>query len=189
MAADAADATPAPGAALAPRAPADSGAALSADQARTWTRIAALLELLPSALDSRLTAATGFTRFEFSVLDALAAAPNERLRLSDLAAATNATLPRLSRVVTRLEQDGVVARVSCESDGRAVNATLTAAGRSRFEAGRGDHVAAIRDLLLSALDEDEVHALGDITAKALGAIDTEGRFVVTRACETGGAEH
>ena len=164
-------------------------APLSADQARTWTRLAALLELLPSALDSRLTAATGFTRFEFAVLDALAAAPDGRLRLSDLASATNATLPRLSRVVTRLEDDGVVARVSCESDGRAVNAVLTEAGRARLDAGRDAHVAAIRDLLLSALDEGEVHALGTIAAKALGAIDTEGRFAVTRACDGGGAAH
>lgn len=166
----------------------DQDAVLSPDQARTWTRLAALLELLPHALDARLTAETGFTRFEFAVLDSLGAAPDGALGLSELASATNATLPRLSRVVTRLESSGAVRRTPVATDGRAVNAVLTEAGRERLECGRADHVAAIRDLLLSALEPDEVTALGDIVAKSLAAIDPDGRFAITRACETGGAE-
>ena len=164
-------------------------AALSRAEAGTWTRLAAVLELLPAAIDHRMTAATGFTRFEFSVLDALAAAEHERMRLGALAAATNATLPRLSRVVTKLEAEGVVVRAACEADGRAVNAVLTDEGGRRLDAARADHAAAIRDLLLSALDDDEIAQLGAISAKALGAIDPDGRFAVTLACETGGAEH
>jgi len=161
--------------------------AFTPGEASTWTRLAAVLELLPSAIDARLTAATGFTRFEFSVLDALAAADHERLRLGALAAATNATLPRLSRVISKLEAEGAVARASCEEDGRAVNAVLTDEGRERLAAGRADHVAAIRDLLLTALDDEEVAQLGAISAKALGAIDPDGRFAVTRACDAGGS--
>ena len=167
----------------------DQEEALSPDQARTWTRLAALLELLPHALDARLSAETGFTRFEFAVLDALGAAPGDTMGLSDLASATNATLPRLSRVVTRLEHDGAVRREPDTTDGRSVNAVLTEVGRERLECGRVRHAAAIRELLLGALQPDEVTALGDIMAKSLSALDPDGRFAITRACETGGAEH
>lgn len=163
--------------------------ALSPSEASTWTRLAAVLELLPSAIDHRLVESTGFTRFEFAVLDTLATAEHERMRMTALAAATNATLPRLSRVVTRLEADGVVIKAACEGDGRAVNAQLTDLGRERLAASRADHVAAIRDLLLTALDDSEVTQLGAISAKALTALDPDGRFAVTRACETGGDQH
>ncbi|MFC7765360.1 hypothetical protein [Leucobacter soli] len=55
-------------------------------------RLHALLELLPAALDKRLGAA-GVTAFEYTLLETLSEAERTRMRLSALAAKTNASLP------------------------------------------------------------------------------------------------
>ena len=58
----------------------------------------------------------------------LSEAPERTLRMTALARRTNATLPRLSHVVRRLEDRGLVERFPCPEDGRATNARLTDAG-------------------------------------------------------------
>jgi len=58
----------------------------------------------------------------------LSEAPGRSLRMSELARQTNATLPRLSNVVHRLEDRGLVERFPCPEDRRATNAPLTEAG-------------------------------------------------------------
>ena len=64
------------------------------------------------------------------LLEALHEADGHRLRLSALASRTNATLARLSRVVTSLERKDLVLRAPCAEDGRATNAVLTEAGET-----------------------------------------------------------
>ncbi|WP_052460835.1 MarR family winged helix-turn-helix transcriptional regulator [Microbacterium gorillae] len=141
-------------------------------------RLQALLELLPAALDKELSPA-GVTAFEFSLLDALAEAPDQRLRLSALAAKTNATLPRLSRVMNSLERKGFATRMPCEADGRATNAVLTAAGATLLQRARPLHTAAVRNLVLGRLDADGVQDLADLSLRILAALDPDARLEVT----------
>ena len=79
---------------------------LSADERAAWVRLSAVLELLPAALDAQLSADSHLTHFEYFTLAMLSEAPDRPLRMTDLAAQTNATLPRLSHVVRRLERGG-----------------------------------------------------------------------------------
>src|SRR5690625_7750237 len=81
------------------------------------SRLHALLELLPTALDQRLRP-VGMTTFEFIVLEKLSEAEGTRLRMSEIAAKTNATLPRLSRVANSLEKQDLVCRSRCAEDAR-----------------------------------------------------------------------
>lgn len=141
-------------------------------------RLHALLELLPTALDREL-APTGLTSFELTLLEALHEADAGRLRLSALAARTNATLPRLSRVVTGLERKGYVERAACEEDGRATNAVLTAAGRDAYRDGRPRYDAAVRTMILDGLDERGVDDLASIAYAILGRLDPERRLAIT----------
>src|SRR5687768_1054603 len=108
-----------------------SARVLTQDQRVAVARLHALLELLPTALDKELAPA-GITSFEFTLLEALHDADDHRLRLSALASRTNATLARLSRVVSSLERKDLVLRAACEEDGRATNAVLTDAGEAVF---------------------------------------------------------
>ena len=144
----------------------------------------ALLELLPTALDRQL-ASTGLTSFEFIVLEALHEAAAGRLRLSAQASRTNATLPRLSRVVTGLERKGFVERVACEADGRATNAVLTAAGARVYEQAKPLHDQAVRRMILDGLGDEGVANLADLTYAILTKLDPDHRLPVRadgRAC-------
>ena len=146
-------------------------------------RLQALLELLPTALDRQLQSA-GVTAFEYALLEALAETEQGRLRLSALAARTNATLPRLSRVVTSLERKGLVVRMPCPADSRATNAVLTAAGETAYTHSRALHAEAVRTLVLDALDPADVDDLSRMTLAILTKLDPQGRLAVTadRAC-------
>lgn len=155
--------------------------ALAHDERVAIARLHALLELLPTALDKQL-APVGLTSFELTLLEALAEAPDHRLRLTALASRTNATLPRLSRVVSALERRGLVDRVPCEQDARATNAVLTAAGESAYERARPVHAEAVRRMILDGLDEGRVGQLADLTLAILRRLDPDGRLAVTAAC-------
>jgi DNA-binding MarR family transcriptional regulator len=146
-------------------------------------RLQALLELLPTALDRQLQSA-GVTAFEYALLEALAESETKRLRLSALASRTNATLARLSRVVTSLERKGFVERVPCPADARATNAVLTAAGERAHAYSRDLHADAVRALVLDALDPADLDDLSRVTLAILTKLDPEGRLTVTaeRVC-------
>lgn len=141
-------------------------------------RLRALLELLPTALDRELTA-TGLTSFEFTLLEALHEADQGRLRLTALASRTNATLPRLSRVVTGLERKHLVTRAACEEDGRATNAVLTEAGASAYLDSRPLYEHAVRRLILDGLGDDGVADLAELSYAILSRLDPERRLAVT----------
>jgi DNA-binding MarR family transcriptional regulator len=141
-------------------------------------RLQALLELLPATLDRQLQSA-GVTAFEFTLLEALAESEFKVLRLSALAARTNATLARLSRVVTSLERKGLVERKPCPSDSRATNAFLTPAGEQAFAQSRELHDGAVRALVLDALEPDDLEGLSRVMLAVLTKLDPDGRLTVT----------
>jgi DNA-binding MarR family transcriptional regulator len=153
---------------------------LSQDERVAVARLHALLELLPTALDQHLAPA-GLTSFEFTLLEALTESEPHRLRMSALAARTNATLPRLSRVVTGLERKGLVERAPCLEDGRATNAQLTDAGEAAYEASRSLYAAAVRRMVLDGLDADGVTQLADLSYSILTKLDPDARMKVTEA--------
>src|SRR5215212_3021527 len=92
---------------------------LTDEERVAWVRLAAVLELLPGVLDTQLRRDADLSHFEYFVLAMLSEAPERTLRMTSLAARTNATLPRLSHVVRRLEDRGLVRRFPCPEDGRA----------------------------------------------------------------------
>ncbi len=157
-----------------------TGDLLKQEERVAIARLHALLELLPAALDKRLATAS-LTAFEFTLLEALDESPAGTLRLSRLASRTNATLPRLSRVVTSLERKGLVTREQCPEDGRAYNAVLTADGREAFRATRPLHAEAVRTMVLDDLSSEEVDELAQLCLKILGRLDPDRRLEVT-AC-------
>ena len=117
---------------------------LSEDERAAWLRLIAVVELLPGVLDAQLRADSGLTHFEYFVLAMLSEAPERTLRMTSLAQRTNATLPRLSHVVNRLEGRGLVERFPCPEDGRATNARLTPAGWDAVVAAAPGHVDTVR---------------------------------------------
>jgi len=139
-----------------------------------WVRLAAVLELLPSALDSQLRREADLTHFEYFVLAMLSEAPERTLRMTALAARTNATLPRLSHVIRRLEQRDLVARFPCPEDRRATNTRLTETGWAKVVATAPGHVATVRATVIDALTREQITQLSAITEAMLTRLDPTG---------------
>ncbi|HEY0717791.1 MAG TPA: MarR family transcriptional regulator [Streptosporangiaceae bacterium] len=129
----------------------------------TWLRLVGVLIKLPAALDAQLQRDAGISHFEYMVLSRLSEASGGTLRMSDLAVLANGSLSRLSHVVTRLERRGWVRREPSPGDGRYTNAVLTSEGRAKVEVTAPGHVAAVRQLVLDALQPEQVQQLRDIS--------------------------
>ena len=143
-------------------------------QLATWVRLAAVVELLPATLDSQLRRDADLTHFDYFVLAMLSEAPERTLRMTALARRTNATLPRLSHVVRRLEERGLVERFPCPEDGRATNARLTSGGWDKVRESAPGHVATVRHHVVDALSPEQLEQLADICDAILGRLDPEG---------------
>jgi DNA-binding MarR family transcriptional regulator len=141
-----------------------------------WLRLVAVVELLPGVLDAQLRTEAGLTHFEYFVLAMLSEAPERTLRMTSLALRTNATLPRLSHVVRRLEDRGLVERFPCPEDGRATNARLTDTGWDAVVAAAPGHVMTVRRTVLDPLTREQVALLRDIGGALLTRLDPEGRM-------------
>ena len=152
---------------------------LSRDERAAWVRLASLLELLPGVLDAQLRRDAGLMHFEYFVLAMLSEASGHTLRMSALAAQTNATPPRLSHVVKRLEARGLVERLPCPEDARATNARLTDAGWRTVREAAPAHVANVREHVIDALSGQQVHQLAAIAESILARLDPEGAMSAT----------
>lgn len=149
---------------------------LDRDELAAWVRLTAVLELLPGVLDSQLRRDAGLTAFEYYVLAMLSEAPERTLRMTALAAQTNATLPRLSHVVRRLEDRRLVERFPCPEDGRATNARLTEAGWQKVREAAPGHVASVRRHVIDALTAEQIRQITAISDALLKRLDPTGRM-------------
>ena len=84
---------------------------------------------------------------EYEVLERLAMGDKDERRMQDLAEAVHLSQSALSRVVARLEADGLVTRAMCAEDRRGIFACLTDAGRERYDAARPVHRAVLAQAL------------------------------------------
>jgi DNA-binding MarR family transcriptional regulator len=144
---------------------------LDDEQQHAWRRLAAVVLKLPGALESQLQRDSDLSHFEYWVLALLSEAPDRTLRLSDLAGQANASLSRLSHVVTRLERRGWVARRPCPDDARATLGVLTDEGAAQVEAAAPGHVETVRGLVFEALDARGVRDLARLCELILERID------------------
>ncbi|WP_173921515.1 MarR family winged helix-turn-helix transcriptional regulator [Agromyces sp. Marseille-P2726] len=152
---------------------------LSTEESAAWVRLVALTELLPGALDAQLLRDAGLTHFEYGALMALADASDRTMRMTELAARTNATLPRLSHVARRLEERGLIERHPCPEDRRATNATITETGLALLESAAPGHVDTVRANVLDALTPEQLGQLYEIAGAVLAQLDPDERLTAT----------
>jgi DNA-binding MarR family transcriptional regulator len=140
---------------------------------QSWLALARVLIKLPAALDAQLQRDAGMSHFEYWVMAMLSEAPERTMRMSELAAASNGSLSRLSHVVNRLEKRGWARRTPDPADGRYTLAILTEAGWSKIVESAPGHVEAVRSLVLDPLTTSQARQLRDIGRRILRAIDTD----------------
>jgi DNA-binding MarR family transcriptional regulator len=149
---------------------------LDDEQLDAWVKLVAVVELLPGVLDSQLRRDSKLTHFEYLVLAMLSEADGRTLRMTTLAQRTNASLPRLSHVVRRLEDRNLVVRSPCPEDGRVTNAQLTKAGMAEVVAAAPGHVANVRHHVIDALTPSQMQQLRGIADALLARLDPDGRM-------------
>jgi DNA-binding MarR family transcriptional regulator len=147
---------------------------LDDDELGAWVRFIAVVERLPGVLDSQLRRDAGLTHYEYLVLAMLSDAPDRTLRMTALAGTTNATLPRLSHVVSRLEQRDLVRRSPCPEDRRAFNVTLSEPGWTTLVGAAPGHVANVREHVIDPLSPEQVRQLAAIADAMLTRLDPQG---------------
>ena len=148
-------------------------------QRLAWVRFAAVLELLPRALDAQLERDEQLTHYDYYCLAMLSEAPDRTLRMTVLASMTNATLPRLSRVMNRLEDAGYVRREPCPGDRRATNLVLTDDGWNKVIHAAPGHVRTVRKLAIDTLTDQQVEQLSTISARMLTVLDPDQKMMAS----------
>ncbi|MFI7585573.1 MarR family winged helix-turn-helix transcriptional regulator [Spongisporangium articulatum] len=132
---------------------------LSTDEQAAWRAWLDGTRTLLTALERQLATESDLTLTDYELLVRLSEAPENRLRMRELADATLATRSGVTRAVTRAERAGWVRRVECEDDRRGMNAELTDAGRAALAAAAPGHVAAVRAGLIDALTPEQLDQL------------------------------
>ena len=148
---------------------------LDGDEMAAWMSLLTTVIRLPAALDRRLQLDAGLTHFEYQVLAGLSEAPDRTLRMSVLAGFTQAQLPRLSQVATRMERRGWLRRRPDPTDGRYTLATLTEAGWDKVVASAPGHVEEVRRLVFDPLTKAQLRQLNEISRRVITVIDPEDR--------------
>ena len=96
---------------------------------------------------------------DYDVLVQLANAEERRLRMSDLADRLLLSRSGATRLVDRLVADGLVERVTCESDRRGQWAQLTEAGMQRLRAATPTHLRGVAEHFVDRLEAQELGEL------------------------------
>ncbi|RZU75398.1 MarR family transcriptional regulator [Micromonospora kangleipakensis] len=115
---------------------------------RSLTRV---MYALPRAIDADMVREQRLPLIDYLALMHLSEAADRRLRMSELAAACEMSLSGMSRVVHRLESQGLIQRIRCEQDARGWNAVLTDAGLTRLQEAWPTSLAAVRRQFLDHL--------------------------------------
>ncbi len=145
-------------------------------QSDTWLQLIAISELLPAALDAQLRRESQLTHFEFAVLSLVQLSAQGALSPSDIAEALNATLPRLSHVLARLEQRGLISRSVAPQDRRGVEVRLTTSGRRVVVRATPGHIATAKALAVGLFSDDELEVLSGFLRRITDRLDPSNRL-------------
>ena len=146
---------------------------LDESQSNLWVALTVFSQLFTPAMDARLRE-VGLTLFEYGALMSLSDAPDRALRISEMAERTYAPVPRMSKVVARLEERGLVNRGVSTTDGRASLITLTASGRRVLLRAAPIQAAAAHELVLDRISADDAATLATILSPLVASLDTTG---------------
>lgn len=132
-----------------------------------WRGMLRVHAALVKALDAELLRAHALPLISYEVLITLAAAPDRRLRMAELADSVLLSRSGTTRLVDRLERDGLIARENCVDDGRGSFAVLTERGAELLARARATHLEGVRERFLRHFDETELRTLAGAWQRVL----------------------
>ena len=102
---------------------------------------------ITGALERVLQEQHGLGVSEFEVLERLAEAQDDDNRMQELADSIHLSQSALSRLIGRLESEGLVSRTICQQDRRGIFACITDEGRARYESAKPAQRRVLADAL------------------------------------------
>jgi DNA-binding MarR family transcriptional regulator len=140
---------------------------LTENEHRAWRGLLQMNAQLDARLARQLQEHSGLSRADYDVLVPLSESPDGRLRMFELGDVLCWEQSRLSHHLSRMHKRGLVEREDCLSDRRGAFVVLTAAGQAAVEKAAPSHAEAVRQLVFEGLSEEQVNALGAVTAHVL----------------------
>ncbi len=136
---------------------------------RAWRGFLQAHAMLLRRLEAELSAGTGMSLAHYDVLVQLSFAEGRRLRMHELANRVLLSRSGITRVVDRLEEDGLVARMACPSDARGAFAVLTDAGIGRLREATPVHLDGVRRRFVEPFTDDELAELSALLERLAAA--------------------
>jgi len=143
---------------------------LNDEESAAYQALMRVVFALPRAITADITPACGVGLSDYMALDLLSRAPGRQLRMTELAAACGVSLSGISRIMSRLDREGLTRREGSPEDGRGTFAVLTDAGQASRDQTYPLHLATVRRYLfehLGACDLDRFTAVMESIADAL----------------------
>jgi len=145
---------------------------LSAEELGAWRGLLRVHSALVKALDAELLAGHDLPLTSYEVLINLQAAPDKRRRMAELAEGVLLSRSGMTRLVDRLEKEGLLVRDACVSDGRGTFAVLTDKGEALLAEARRTHLDGVRERFLKHFEPDELTQLATLWNRVVpGAAD------------------
>jgi DNA-binding MarR family transcriptional regulator len=145
---------------------------LTAEQLAAWRGLLRVHSALVKALDAELLAGHDLPLTSYEVLINLQAAPGRRRRMAELADGVLLSRSGMTRLVDRLEREGLLERDACASDGRGTFAVLTDKGEALLAEARRTHLDGVRERFLRHFSPAELEQLAGLWNRVLpGAAD------------------
>lgn len=117
------------------------------DPVASWRELNATHAAVQAALEHELRREHGLSTIEYEVLSELGECSAGKFRMQELADAVHTTQSTVSRVIARLEEEGLAARAMCPEDRRGIFASVTPAGRDRLAAATPTYRRVIAEKL------------------------------------------
>lgn len=128
-------------------------------RAHGWRTLAAVHGLIETALERALQSEHEISVVEYTVMDALNRQDGWHMRMRQLARAAALSNSATTRLVTRLEDRGLLTRILCADDRRGIYTELTPAGMRLLAQARPTHDAVLRQALDDAAGTPELAPL------------------------------
>jgi DNA-binding MarR family transcriptional regulator len=138
---------------------------LNDEELAAWRGMLRAHAELTKELDAELAREHDLPLSSYEVLLYLADAPDGRMRMAELADSVLLSRSGLTRLVDRLQREGLLKRERCESDARGYFAEITPKGRRLFDAARRTHLDGVRARFLSRFSRDELRVMGALWQK------------------------
>jgi len=153
---------------------------MPADQLSTlefsaWAGLLRTHATLVRELDRELDTGHALPLTQYEVLLHLELAPNRRLRMTELARSVLLSQSGVTRLVDRLEAQGLVERAPCAEDRRVLWAQMTDAGHRRYTEARPTVIAGIRARFLDRFHDDELRTLAEAWERVLTPLPSPDR--------------